>query len=565
MNVSRNSPPAARTAPRRAEAPLDVARLFRGARLLVFGGTGFLGKVFLTLLLDRFPDIGHVHLVVRGSDEEPSEARFAKLVRENPCLAPLREQHADRLEAWLRARVTPIDGDVRRRLCGLDDALVEELRGSLDAIVNVAGVIDFHPPLDQGLETNTLGVLNLLELAMRIGPREDVAHRGSPACPIFHTSTCYVAGLRDGPIFEDHPLSQRFPLRERHRADAWDPARELEECASVIEFARARAWDPFRDDEFRTAATQNLERRGGVARGRSLETEVATVRTKWLNGELVRAGRERAERWGWPNAYTYTKSLGEQLLAASGLPFTIARPACCETTSEFPFPGWNEGISTSVPYIVLAMKGQTHLACGDTLLDLIPTDMVVSGMLLALGELLEGTAPPVYQLGASDVNPCSSGRFGELIGLYKRKRFQRRPGNPVTSFIHAHLEPAALHIDQIERFGAPMWARALSRAASAMKTAPGPLAAVARPVQKTLEKAARQQKRIGDLLRLFAPFSNRTHGPFDCSNTRAAYARLTPEWRTRLCWAPEEIDWAHWFVDVHMAGVEKWILPELED
>ena len=48
------------------------------------------------------------------------------------------------------------------------------------------------------------------------------------------------------------------------------------------------------------------------------------------------------------------------------------------------------------------MKGQQQILGRDDVLDFIPTDYVVAGMILALAELLEGTGKPVYQLGASD-------------------------------------------------------------------------------------------------------------------------------------------------------------------
>ncbi|CAN5237170.1 hypothetical protein BH09MYX1_BH09MYX1_54780 [soil metagenome] len=559
---------------------LDVAALFGGARLLVLGGTGFLGKVFLAMLLDRFPDIGHVYLLVRSSKTQTSEERFWKLVRENECLRPLREAHPDDLEAWLKKRVTPIDGDVSRPLCGIGDARIAELHGTLHAVVNVAGVVDFHPPLDEGLEANAFGAQNLVALAKALGGHASLKSRhgdkADAGCPLMHTSTCYVAGYRRGPILEENPFAHPFPRAAGGRiegetaakglldAKLWNPEREISDCLDIIAQAKHRMNDAFRESEFRDKAEKNLKQRGEPIHGSAFEDELAKVKRKFLSDRLVEAGRERAAHWGWPNTYTYTKSIGEQIIAQSGLPFTIARPACCETTSEFPFPGWNEGISTSVPFIFLALKGQTHLPGGDTLLDFIPSDMVAAGMLLTVAELLEGTAKPVYQYGANDINPCTSERFGELIGLYKRKAFMKKGGNPLLNFFQAHFEPAVLHIDEIDRYGAPAWSRVLGSAAKLLKQAPDPAAAVARPAAKAIEGVAATQKRIGELLHLFAPFSNHQHGPFDCTNTRAAYARLPAEWKSRLSWTPDQIDWAVWMMEIHMVGVEKWIIPEMD-
>ena len=36
--------------------------------------------------------------------------------------------------------------------------------------------------------------------------------------------------------------------------------------------------------------------------------------------------------------------------------------------------------------------------------------------------LVEGSAPPVYQIGSSDTNPCTMQRYLELTGLYKRRQ-----------------------------------------------------------------------------------------------------------------------------------------------
>src|SRR5690606_1501419 len=118
-----------------------------------------------------------------------------------------------------------------------------------------------------------------------------------------------------------------------------------------------------------------------------------------------------------------------------------------ESSSHYPFPGWNEGINTSAPYIYLALKGQMQFPNDpDVHLDIIPVDMVVSGMMASLAELLDDTHKPVYQYGCTDTNPCKMTRFIELIGLYKRKKLQDGgdEGNRLLNLVLARMEPVHL-------------------------------------------------------------------------------------------------------------------------
>ena len=68
-------------------------------------------------------------------------------------------------------------------------------------------------------------------------------------------------------------------------------------------------------------------------------------RIEWVQAELVKAGTERARSLGWTDAYTFTKALGERVVADVGrdVHVSIVRPAIVESSWLHPYPGWIEG------------------------------------------------------------------------------------------------------------------------------------------------------------------------------------------------------------------------------
>lgn len=550
-----------------AAPPLMPSHVLSGKRLVVVGGTGFLGKVWLAMLLARFPEIGHIYLLVRAKESQSPEERFWSQIVTSPVFDPIREQYpGPAFEEYLRQKITPMNGNVGLPLLGLGDR-VGELTGTIAAVVNVAGVVDFNPPLDEALEVNAFGISNLVELARTLGAR------------VMHTSTCFVAGYRSGLIEENHPAEIPFPRaagetwfgaacpkRTLDRSH-WDPQREISECLDLVQQARQRCEDAFRQSAFLDEAKANLAARSEPCRGSALENELARVKRKFIKDRLIEAGKERALFWGWTNIYTYTKSIGEQVLASSGLPFTIVRPAVVETAVEFPFCGWNEGINTSAPYLYLASKGQVQFPGDhDVRLDLIPVDMTASGMIASLCELIEGRAPAVYQYGSTDTNGCRVTRYLELAGLYKRRQVFEGKKTSLFDVVSSRFEPRGLTRQQYGAHGARAIEGALRGLGGLLKTASvGPAAALLKPAAAALENAARTEQKTATLLEVFMPFVAEGDWVYSCANTRAAMARMPPEERARFVWAPEKIDWRDYIWNVHLPGLEKWAFPLMEE
>jgi len=547
--------------------PFDVERALAGRRILVTGATGFVGKVTLSLLLHRYPGVGKVFVLLRPGTGGTASARFHKVARARP-FDPLRAQHGERFEAFVGEKCRALAGDVSDPLFGLSPEDLAAL-GSLDLVVNCAGLVDFNPSLELALGVNTRGAQHGVDLCRRTG------------ASLLHVSTCFVAGNRDGLVYEDEPIDGYFPRREgvegRPKQATLDPRdfdldRELADCEKRIAQIREEADDAARLSTFRERALERLRAEGRAADPKAERLAVGREKRLWVSQRLVDLGMDRARHWGWPNTYTYTKSLGEQAIARSGLRFAIVRPAIVETAMRYPFPGWNEGFTTSAPLAFMGLKGQRVFPMGErAILDLIPVDLVASGIVAVAAECVAGRPKPVYHLASSDANPFWGRRAVELTGLYRRRFYKgREEGNRALNLFRSRLEPYSVSKGHYRTFSAPAFSR-LARGGARLLREKGPrwgaprLSALADALADQLDEVDAKVSQVDALFELFLPFVWENRYVFSCANVRALHDRLTPRDRERLPWDPERIDWRSYWLDVHMQGLEEWVFPGLEE
>src|ERR1044071_3977005 len=138
------------------KARLDVTETLRGKNILLIGTTGFVGKVALSMLLDRYPDVGRVFCLVRPGAGNTADERFYKKVATSEAFDPLRQRYGVEYEAFLRKKIVAIPGDIGRPLCNFSDDQFAELEkaGGLDVIINSAGLVSFAPSLESALRIN---------------------------------------------------------------------------------------------------------------------------------------------------------------------------------------------------------------------------------------------------------------------------------------------------------------------------------------------------------------------------------------------------------------------------
>jgi alcohol-forming fatty acyl-CoA reductase len=525
------------------EAPavtrLAVRENLAGKHILLVGMTGFIGKVWLVNLLEDVPQIGRITLLVRRSRTTPAQKRVEKILEESPAFDSLQERYGRGLAAFLQEKVNVVEGDVSQPGLGLEKATRDGLQKSLDLVVNSAGLTDFNPDLREALSSNVDATQYLLEFL-----------RGCTDAGLMHLSTCYVVGMRDGRVTEELQVNYN-PAGDT----AFDAEREIESLRETVRRIEARSESP----EIRKALRRVALGRGGdetKAPAEELEGVYKRNRARWVRNRLVRVGMRRAQHLGWPNTYTFTKSLGESMLAKHGqdLPIAIVRPSIVESSERSPFVGWNEGINTSGPLSYLLGTNFRQLPTNARkCLDVIPVDMVCRGMTLIAAAVIARQNARLYQLATSAINPVNMGRSIELTGLAHRKYYRKQ--STVDNWLKVKFETIPVSKQRYERLSIPMQKAVVSRinrvASGWMKKPP-------------LAKTERDLIRAEKLIELYEPFILHNEHVFECENARLLSAALSEEERALFGYAPEAIDWWDYWINVHIPALRRWCYPLME-
>ena len=124
---------------------LSVRQALAGKHILLIGGTGFIGKVWLSMLLHDLPEIGRIYLLIRRQGSRSALQRFEKIVAESPTFASLHERFGDQLPGCSWTGVEVVEGDIADPNLGLNEATVARLAPDLDLVINSAGLTDFNP------------------------------------------------------------------------------------------------------------------------------------------------------------------------------------------------------------------------------------------------------------------------------------------------------------------------------------------------------------------------------------------------------------------------------------
>jgi fatty acyl-CoA reductase len=508
---------------------VPIGRDLRAKRFFITGATGFLGTALVERILRCIPE-ADITVLVRPSRRADATARLSREVIRNDCFDRLREEWGDTFASEVGRRVHAVAGDVGLDGLGLDDAGRAALAAS-DIVIHSAATVSFDAPLTQAVEINLLG-------PSRVGAA--MAATGSGA-HLISVSTAYVASTHQGEAKEELLSENRFTL-DVDWEDEVAAARRLRDDLQ----AASRRPDRL------TAFTKDARNEIGGAGDHLIAARAEKIREEWVRTELVDAGTARAHSLGWPDAYPFTKAMGERVLVqqwAGRLPITFVRPSIIESALTEPRPGWIRGFRMAEPIIISYARGLLREFPGvpEGIIDVIPVDLVVAAILGVAAHGPEADGPSVYHVASGVRNPFPYGHLVELCEDW----FSRHP----------------LYDDRGQPISVPEWSfpgrgrvqRQLRRADQAMTIAERLLTSL--PVRgKQAELAARIEDRHTLAKRALGYVE--LYGAYTETDARYRVDRLLALWDTldatdheAFCFDPGVIDWDHYVRDVHLPSV----------
>ena len=530
---------------KRHRAPFSVRKALGGKRVMLIGVTGFIGKVWLANTLMDLPEIGKLYLLIRRQKSSPAEQRFEKMIEGSPVFDPLFDKYGDRLGALLAEKIEVVEGDVSQTGMGLDPETAARLRKDLDLIINSSGLTDFNPDLRDALAVNVDSTYHLIEFI-----------RASDHAALLHLSTCYVAGQRDGRVSE----RVRMNYTPAHLKN-FDSEKEWHRLHELVESAEVRGEGPEVTEELKKQALEKEHAAKGL-RGQALENQIRKNRVRWLKNYLTEEGTRRAKELGWPNTYTFTKSLAEALIAknigkdGAGLPIAIVRPSIVETSVAKPFRGWNEGINTSASLSYLLGTAFRQLPSNERKrLDIIPVDAVCAGMTLIGAALVERRHDPIYQLATSVTNPCDMGRSIELTSLGHRRHYRAQEG--LEYWLRLRMDAIPVSKERYNRMSAPAQRMIIQSIQRVMAPLPSAM-------KKPLAKTERNLERVEKLVGLFEPFILHNEHDFVADNVEKLSQALTLEEKEIFGYDTAGLDWWEYWINIHIPALRRWTYPLIE-
>ncbi|KAF5222770.1 hypothetical protein ECC02_004101 [Trypanosoma cruzi] len=304
---------------------LDIHQGFSRKSFFLTGGSGFMGKVLLFKLLKEFPDLDAIYILMRGKNSR-------------------------RLKRYL----------------GPQERLEKEVLGS-----------PCFDPLREALGAEGFKARSSRLIGVEGNIHDDRLGLNDKDCQRILTSVNYIVHMAATVNFDDR-LTVAVDTNTLGALRVLAIAKECRKLEAMVHVSTCYV---------------NYNLRGSTVEERlyplPFDPEAMCKHILALNeNEVDDVSSRLLKRYGFPNTYTFTKSMGEQLVYArrGNCPVSIVRPSIVGCSYKEPFPGWVDALTAAGGLLLTVGMGVVRDVCGraDAVSDIVPVDFVVNTIIKVL-------------------------------------------------------------------------------------------------------------------------------------------------------------------------------------
>ncbi|XP_073138808.1 fatty acyl-CoA reductase 2, chloroplastic-like [Henckelia pumila] len=487
---------------------IGIIKFFEGKNIFVTGTTGFLGKVLVEKIL-RSTSVGKIYVLIRAKSKEAVIERFTKEIINSELFKCLREKHGKSYASFIREKLIPVSGNISEPNLGMDIDSVSLIMKKVDVIIESAACTNMNDRYDLLIDSNCNAPQRLMRFAKSCKNLKLFAH----------VSTAYVCGVREGVILEE-PLTMGESMRNEINGSCSFPRLDLGDELWLLTRSRASSQDQSFD----------------------------------VTRYLKKLGQERAQLYGWNNAYQMTKAMGEMVIheIKGDVPTLIIRPSIIESCYQDPLPGWIQGTRVADPLIISFGKGQlpAYFADPQVTLDIVPMDMVTNTIIAAIAKHGNSEKPElnVYHVAPGDKNPLRFGDFFEIIHEYcVSKPFVNSESK---SNVIKKIKFFNNFNDFSEYTRREIWEHHHSSTNGEIGTD-----------KKTVKQCKAKVAYAEQLCKMYE-FAGFFNARFDTGNTQKLLRQMSEDELLSFEIDVAKIDWRKYFQEIHIPGLRKYVLND---
>ena len=189
----------------------SVYDFYRDKNVLITGGTGFVGKVLLEKIL-RSLECNEIYLIIRDSKKK-AEDKYEELLV-SKVFERLRDRHQGDFEAWFRAKVKLIKGDLTKDALAMSTDDRKMLVENLDTLIHCGASVDFDANIYDNFLINVEGTLALYELCESCRKNVSFTYVSTAYVNSYKGSSCISEFASPKHFIDPHKITSHIRLHK---------------------------------------------------------------------------------------------------------------------------------------------------------------------------------------------------------------------------------------------------------------------------------------------------------------------------------------------------------------